>query len=572
MKNCIILCVLFLLPLQLVFGQRKGDYQQMYLRGKNLYEQERWTDAMEAFREISAGQKNNSFAEYASFYYALSAIKADRLNEAKSMLRQIRSKFAGWDKQEEVSYWLANVYMKEGNYRQAIETIQEISDSKVQADAEEMAVNYFHREESVDELRKLLSEYPDTPYLARVLAGKISRQPLPEQDKDYLQQLVDRYQLKEEDFLNQPRLGESERKSVYHVAVMLPFLKNELEPEANLHDRYFVLDMYEGMKIAQKELEEQGIELRLHAYDTKRDSLTTRRLLDSQEMLKMDLIVGPLYPGPSRIATEFAIHQGVNIVNPLSTNPEVIRNNPYSFLFKPSLATQGRKAADFAAKNFEEQTAMVIFGPKERDSIMAYSYKEEIEKAGFTVRQMAKIPAGEEDMIRTLLVPENEDQMKEGGRLHRKNIGHVFVASEDELIVANALTALMGRGDRLPMIGHESWLRKNFVSYDQLERLGVYFVAPEFIDYSSEGFMSFRQKYIEKVNNMPSRFAYTGYDLIMYFGKMMDEHGTLFQKEMQREPFRKGMLSTGFSYLGSNDNQSVPVVKFRDSALEIVYQ
>lgn len=572
MKNCIILCVLFLLPLQLAFGQRKGDYQQMYLRAKNLYQQERWTDAMEAFRELSAGQRNNSFAEYASFYYALSAIKADRLNEAKSMLRQIRSKHAGWDKQEEVSYWLANVYMREGNYRQAIETIQDIRNERVQADAEEMAVNYLHREEDVDRLRKLLSEYPDTPYLARVLAGKISRQPLPEQDRDYLQQLVDRYQLKEEDFLNQSRLGESERKSVYHVAVMLPFLHNELQPEPNLHDRYFVLDMYEGMKIAREELEEQGIELRLHAYDTKRDSLTTRRLLNSQEMLKMDLIVGPLYPGPNRIASEFAIHQGINMVNPLSTNPEVIRNNPYSFLFKPSLATQGRKAADFAAKNFEEKTAMVIFGPKERDSIMAYSYKQEIEKAGFTVRQMAKIPAGEESMIRTLLVPESEDQMKEGGRLHRKSIGHVFVASEDELIVANALTALMGRGDRLPMIGHESWLRKNFVSYDQLERLGVYFVAPEFIDYSSEGFTSFRQKYIDKVNNMPSRYAYIGYDLLMYFGKMMNEHGTLFQKEMQREPFRKGVLSTGFSYLGSNDNQSVPVVKFRDSALEIVYQ
>ncbi len=38
--------------------------------------------------------------------------------------------------------------------------------------------------------------------------------------------------------------------------------------------------------------------------------------------------------------------------------------------------------------------------------------------------------------------------MKPGGRLHRKTFGHIFVASEDELIVANALSALMGRGDK----------------------------------------------------------------------------------------------------------------------------
>jgi thioredoxin-like negative regulator of GroEL len=580
MKNrVLILLLLLLLPLQLLFAQRKNDYQQQYLQAKNLYKQERWEQAKEAFRALSAQQKNNSFVEYASFYYALSAIKAGDLGEAKAMLRQMQQRYSGWEKMEEVSYWLARVYLEEGAYQQALKEIAGIRNRQVKADAVEMATFLLAQERDITKLRSLLDANPEAAYVAKVLARKMSRQPLPKQDEEYLEQLVQTYKIDRE-LLKVTSLGESQKKEEYHVAVMLPFLFNDMEPESNLHDRYFVLDLYEGMKIAQQELLEDSIRIRLHAYDTKRDSLTTRSLFNSSEMAKMDLLVGPLFPAPVKIAGNFTMEQGVNMVNPLSVNPELIRNNPYSFLFKPSLATQGRRAANFAARTFADSAAVIVFGPKERDSIMAYSYKQAIEEAGFAVRYMEKIPAGEENRIRKLLVPDTEEQeqdpsfdpMKEGGRLHKKTLGHVFVASEDELIVANALSALMSRGDRLPMIGHEAWLRKNFVSFEQLERLGVYFVAPEFIDYAGEEYINFRQRYIDQVNHLPTRFAFIGYDLMMYFGRTMHQYGDLFQEETNGQMVRKGILCTNFSFADSNDNQCVPVVRFRDSALEIVYQ
>lgn len=583
MKNRVLLLLLLMLPLQLLFAQRKDDYQQMYLRAKNLYKQERWEQAREAFRELSARQKNNSFAEYASFYYALSALRSGQPDAARAMLRQMQQRYSGWEKMEEVKYWLARVYLEEGAYKKAVEEIDGISNRQVKADAEEMAAFFLAKEADADRLRKLLMDKPEATYVARVLARKMSRQPLSKPDQAYLEQLVQTYGLQEDILAQAADLGESEFKEEYHVAVLLPFLYEDMQPESNLHERYFVLDLYEGMKIAQQELLKDSIRIQLHAYDTKRDSLTTRRLLNSPEMGKMDLMVGPLFPGPSKVASAFALEQGINMVNPLSVNPDVIRNNPYTFLYKPSLATQGRKTARFAAKTFVDSAAVILYGPKERDSIMAYNYKQEIEEAGFSVRHIEKIETGEESRIRTLLVAEEkedkdrnqdpeEDPMREGGRLHKETLGHVFVASEDELIVANALSALMSRGDMLPMIGHEAWLRKNFVSFDQLERLGVYFVAPEYIDYTGEGYLDFRKKYIDQVHHLPGRFAYIGYDLLMYFGKMMDEYGNLFQEEMNGQPFRRGVLCTGFSFTGTNDNQCVPIVKFRDSALEIVYQ
>ncbi|WP_160164107.1 ABC transporter substrate-binding protein [Nafulsella turpanensis] len=582
MKNQFLILLLLMLPLQLAFGQNKNDYQQMYLRAKSLYQQERWDQAMDAFRELAVQQKNNSFAEYASFYYALSAIKSGELGQAKAMLQQVRQKYAGWDKMPEVNYWLSRVYLEEEAYRKAVELIGEIDNAGVKADAEEMAAFFLAKEEDLKLLRNLLKGHPEAKYLAKVIAGKISRLPLHAQDQAYLESLVQTYQLDRELLLEEPVLGKSERKDQYHVAVLLPFLMKDLEAATNLHDRYFVLDLYEGMKIAQQELAEENINIKLHAYDVERDSLMARSLLARPEMKKMDLLVGPLFPGPAQLAYEFAYNEGINMVNPLSVNSEVIRNNPYSFLFKPSIETQGKKAAEFAAKTFKDSTAVILYGPKERDSVLAYSYKQAIEEAGFRIKMIKEIPAGEENLIKKLLVPvpvekdgkekDIRTMLKEGHRLSKDSLGHVFVASEDELIVANSLSALMSRGDGLPMIGQEAWLRKNFVSFEQLERLGVYFVAPEYINYTGESFKNFRERYLEKVNHMPSRFAYIGYDLMMYYGRMMAERGNLFQKGAVNGPYQQGLLCTGYNFSEGNDNQCVPIVRFKDSALELVYQ
>ena len=583
MKNRLIILLLLMLPLQFAFGQNKNDYQQRYLRAKSLYQQERWEQAMDAFRKLAVQQKNNSFAEYASFYYALSAIKAGEPGQAKAMLQQIRQKYSGWDKMPEVNYWLSRVYLEEKAYRKAIEQIGEIDKPAVKADAEDLATFFFSREEDLRLLRNLLKEYPQAKYLAKIVAGKISRQPLPAQDQAYLEQLIQTYQLNKELLAEEPVLGKSERKSQYHVAVLLPFLMEDLEANTNLHDRYFVLDLYEGMKIARQELAEDSINIQLHAYDVKSDSIIAASLLARPEMKKMDLLVGPLFPGPAQRAYEFAYEEGINMVNPLSVNGELIRNNPYSFLFKPSIETQGRKAAEFASRNFQDSTAVILYGPKERDSVLAFNYKKAIEESGFRIKMIKKIPAGEENLIKQLLVPapkKNEEgeemtilkTLKEGHRLSKDSLGHVFVASEDELIVANSLSALMSRGDGLPMIGQEAWLRKNFVSFDQLERLGVYFVAPEYINYTGESFKNFRQRYLEEVHHMPSRFAYIGYDLMMYYGRMMAEHGNLFQKNAVSGPFQQGLLCTGYTFSKGNDNQCVPIVRFKDSALEVVFQ
>jgi ABC-type branched-subunit amino acid transport system substrate-binding protein/outer membrane protein assembly factor BamD (BamD/ComL family) len=569
MRYTLLVLVLCLLGTPLL-AQRKNDAQQLYLQAKSQFQQEQWAQAMESFRRVAADPSASGFAPYASFFYAVSAIRAGRMDEAKAMLRQLQQKYPNWDKQEEVNYWQARVLLEENNFEPAIATIEKIRSRSVKGDAEEMAAFHLQRGASVDQLKRILSQHQEARYVAQVLARKLSSQPVVAQDQQLLSQLVKRYKL-DQDLLGATATGTSERKESYNVAVMMPFLLENLQPEKNMRDIYFTLDIYEGMKMAQEELEAEGIRTNLYAYDTRRDSLTTLKHLRAPEMQSMDLIVGPLYPGPTKAALDFAYNRGVNLVNPISTNPEIIQNNPYAFLFKPSLHTQGRKAADFAARTFQPPRALVIYGTKDRDTIMANAYRQELVKRGFIDIRMEQIKPGNESRVRSLLISDQPEDMLPGGRLSGERIGHVMIASEDEGIVANAMNAISSRKDRLSVIGHETWVKKNLISNDQLERLGVYLMAPEYLDYNNPTFFEFRDKYLARVHSMPGRYAYLGYDLMMYFGRMMYRYGNLFQNEGSSEIYN-GVICTGFNYQAYRDNQCVPIIQYRNAAAVIVYQ
>lgn len=570
MRYTLLILAMYLLGTPLL-AQRNNDVQQQYLQAKNQFQQEQWAAAMESFRQIAANPASSGFAEYASFYYAIAAINAGRREEARAMLLQLRQKYPNWEKQEEVSYWQARVFLEEKQWDPAVAAVESIRSRSIKADASDMARFYLQKNATTEQLKRLLQQHPNAAYVADVLARKLSTQMTSAQDQSLLQELIRRYKL-DEGILTQPVLGKSVMKDAYTIAVMMPFMMENLQPEKNMRDVYFTLDLYEGMKLAQQELAKEGININLRAYDTRRDSLTTVRYLRAPEMQAVDLIVGPLYPGPTRAALEYAYNKGVNIVNPVSTNPEIIQNNPYAFLFKPSLETLGRKAAEFAVRTFSPPNAMVIYGGLLRDSLMAHAYKQELEQKGYRGIKMEKIKAGEERFIRNLLVSDVPEDMMTGGSLSVENIGHVFIASEEEIIVASTMNAIASRTSKVPVIGHESWIKKNIVSNDQLERLGVYLLAPDYLDYNNAEFFSFRDKYLQKVHSMPGHYAYLGYDLVMYFGRLMYRHGNLFQTSVTQEVYHKGILCERFDYQAQRDNQCVPIIQFRDFAAVIVYQ
>jgi ABC-type branched-subunit amino acid transport system substrate-binding protein len=544
--------------------------------------------AAETFKQLST--HSNPFTEYATFYYGLSSYYDGKSDIAKNILLQLTRKYSNWNNIYEAQYWLGKLYFEQGANSQAIEQLNLIKNRTLSKDISSLKVHYLSQV-SLEELQELHQQYPNDPEVGESLARVMGQQPLSREDMNTLQVLVDKYDLSEEEITNQ-FVGKTEHKDQYKVAVCFPFMIDEIDEDRRQNSNQWVLELFQGIQLAQNELKSEGIDINLYAYDTKRDSVRMGEILALEEMKGMDLMVGPLYPGPSKLASEFAFSERINILNPLSSNPEIISHNPYSFLFHPSDVTQAKAAGSFMKGRLnQDKKALIIYGSRGGDSIAAFQYRAQLMEKGIEVIMMDQIPTVDSEQVAkfvsdnlyTIFTPdpddpvllakkeqEEEDEQDEDVFIPRSDLGHVFVASTNQLVVANVIGTLDNIGAEITIMGNDRWLQSRYVDFQQLERLQVYMTAPGYLEYDTENFKTFQKKYMQKFANVPGYYSFVGYDLMLVFGKLMDQGGTYFQHEVAKNDFYPGYLFQGYNYQQSNDNANVPIVHFEDGILQKV--
>lgn len=549
---------------------QSSDYQRAYLNGKELFRNENYNLAVKAFQEATVDAPDNPFTEYASFFYALASYRDGKMYQAKNMFLQILEKYSGWEKIEEVRYWLGNIYFEESQYELALQQIEKISNLELDKQASEMALKFLSQVESMTKLKELLEKFPESRSVAKAIADKINEQPIITRDVDLFNQLMEDYNLN--DVYDMAAPTNSIKKESYKVAVLLPFMYDQYKTSNN--QKNFVLELYEGIQLALEHLEEKGVSIELFAYDTEKSLVKTREILKKEELKGMDLIIGPLYSGPIEQVSKFAFDNRINMVNPVSSNSKIISNNPFSFLLLPSLETQGMKAAQFANKQFmgNGKKVLIFHGPGQEDSTLAYNYRYKLNDIADRTARVREIEKRDAKSIFNFLITRNTYEGREGAeqfKIPSDSLSHIFVASDTDegMIAANLISAMEIRRDEIKVMGLYDWIDYSFVVPEQLERLEVNLLAPDFIDHNSESFQDFRNKYLDKFNTIPTKYSALGFETMRFFGELLNKYGIYFQIELRNLGFMPGYLMPGFEYNGSNDNQYLPIVRFVDADL-----
>ena len=576
------------------------DEQSDYLKAKEYFSEGNYRFAMDYFRRLAGKNQNHAFQKYAAFYYGLSAYKNGDTTNAKSMWLQMDEEDGDWKQIREVRHFLAEIYFAQANYSQGIYYAKKsgLDESK------SLMKQKLTKVDSLPVLKKLNNQYPDDEILAKIVANRINDQPMSERDFQLLNRLVNQFDLNKEKY-GLPEIGESQMKESYNVAVLLPFMFEDLSYTARVERNRFVMELYAGMLMAVDSLNLDGKYLNIFPYDTKRETGVTEAIFANPEMQSMDLIVGPLFPGPSTIANNFSFENQINMINPLISNSDAIQNNPFSFLFKADTETQALAAAQLAIDSVKNKYAMIFYENNERDSLSAYTYSQRIQEAGFevvvnmgvvdtTVRQayniltekyevgysedqvdsvMAMLLPGEERFIKerkSSITKDSIEYYEEFFSLAPDSIGHVYVASSKALFASNFISALSIRADSAVLIGRGNWTEFPTLTLEEMERLGIYFVDPEYVDTSSDTFKRFRNNYILAYKKEPSFNAIIGYEMMYYVGNMLKQYGHYFQKGNPDVGFVKGQLLQGTEFNFRNSNQYVPITILSNSKQKVV--
>jgi hypothetical protein len=498
------------------------------------------------------------------------------------MFIQLENQYPGWDHMDEARLWLCELYLDEESYEEGIRIADSIQSDTIHEMSVKLIKSTLTRELDYERLLEIHEVFPENKPAGEILADRIMEKPFFQQDRALLQNLIDHFDLdphKYDIYQSNPSI----KKDVYNIAIMFPFMHKNIIPNRVSRSNQFILDMYEGICIAAGDLKEEGINVDVFAYDTWRSRDTVKAILASGEIHGMDLIVGPLYPETVKECAEYSYKNAINMINPLSTNSALIGDNPFSFLFYPVLERQAKAAARFVSKRVENKNAFIFYGTSARDSILAYTYRSEIEKDSFNINLCQKITGKDTISIFNILtnkyklrdmmeeeeydslissIPEDSVFQTEFFVIEPDSIGHVFVASNSELLGSEAISGVETRGDSILLIGNEEWLEFRSISLEQYGRVGIALVAPAFVDIDKPDYGMVNETIMSIVHSPPTRYHYVGYELMYFTGHMLHKYGNLFQNGFREEGMVKGKLFTGFNYRNSNDNSIVPIIEF----------
>lgn len=605
MTRFIFIISIYLFSYTTLIGQSQSAVRKEYLQGWEMYKTGRYEMAMEILKPLTLSDNKSTYSPYAGYYYSLAAFNKGYHYLAEEMLKSILQDYPDWDQADFVHFWLVKIYMVEREYLNGLSNAIQIKKQLLKIETDELVKQDLFAIDSLSKLVSFYQEYPDYKALGEVIADRIVLLPILNQDRVLLTDIVNKFELNRDKYDIIDEIS-STKKREYNVAILFPFMLSDIVPNQVKRGNEFILDMYEGMKIARDDLDKKGIKLNLYAFDTKMDSVTTRKIVKSGQLDGVDLIIGPLYPDPVRIISEFSFNNRINMFNPLSTNSNLIANNPFSFLMRPSAERQAMEAGMYVSKHLENPFGLVFYEKSERDSVMAFSFKQEIEKDSFEIVLMKEISSPDsvnvydfltykinfenlamtvDDSLRLIsrynlgrTFEEYQNQINRGNhvrsleilRIAPDSLGYIFVASNSELIGANTISGVETRRDHILIIGNENWLNFKSLSLEQLEMLNIVLIAPGYVARNNRIIEAINTKILDSVNKLPNKYHYTGYELIHFVGEMLNKYGVYFQTGMNKIGKYPGVIFEGFDYTEGNDNAVVPLIKFEKSELKIV--
>ena len=575
------------------------NVKALFEEGKKLFDQGQYALALGKFAPLTSLDQSNDMVKYASYFYAISSHKSGDNVAAKNMFLQVLQKYPNWNVNNDVNYWLGFLAAERGDLDDTFSYLAKAEnidpDQKVAVKAKSLL-----GEVDLNILKGLLSKYPEENLLASKLANGILALDIEYQDIDLLNELQSTYALDLN--LGIDGIDYSPKKSIYNVGLFLPFAYSDDSIRLVRSMTAWTTRMYQGVTLGVDKLKEEGIDVNLITIDTRNSQDRLFEMIRDGELDDLDLIVGPVTQSAVQLISSFSKDKKINMINPLSSNGDILVDNPFAFLYYPSNESIAIKAAEHTRAHFTRNKNAAVFYSGFADKSRADLYRQIIEKDSFNVTIFQEVRENESAYIQTLLSEEHEqdkdstvvanmiaemDSLREAGeedweiyrprdfvfdtlKILPDSIGHIFIASDLSSLAASALSGIESRPDTVEYLSSSRFLStESSISFDQLERLNATFIGSNLIDFSAESVALFRSMYVDKYLTAPVKEdrlgdAYIGYDITVTFGRLLQQYGKYFQVGLKRKNNIAGELTQSFNYKFSNDNRYTPVLRMRE--------
>jgi ABC-type branched-subunit amino acid transport system substrate-binding protein len=315
-----------------------------------------------------------------------------------------------------------------------------------------------------------------------------------------------------------------------NIALLIPFKLNKARiatmSKAEAEKSAMAIDFYQGFTMGIDSAASSGMNFHVNVQDTRDNSTQITSLIRSGQLSLSHLIVGPVFPDGIKFMSNYSIANNIPVVSPLAaTNPEEF-NNPNLISVVNNIYLHAAKMGDYVIKTYDPaKTVVVLISTKKPDDELLgaplRTYFLQGKGNRFAFEEYSSVFTMEMKMV--------------PGKQYL-----VMVASADKQFVIptiDKLAKMKSNGSKLELFGHPNWIKQDY-NTDKLQALRTKVTSSYTVDYKSQAVISFVRKYRAAYHFEPGEYAFKGFDIGFYFGKMLAEHGAGFVKHLKHEKYK----------------------------------
>lgn len=357
------------------------------------------------------------------------------------------------------------------------------------------------------------------------------------------------------------------------VALFLPFLIDKFDTlKANfLPSESFQIDkssiqsiqLYNGVVLALDSLKNMGYIIDLSIHDTQKDSLHTVELLQNPDLLKANLIIGPIFSKQIKIIRNFAKKYSIPMICPSAIPNQALFQYPVLYKINPSRSTQILAIANYLKKQNVSSGNITLLANKKNSKSLKYAqlFADEYNDS-----------LSLKDSIKTIVL-EHTSNFNKVKNISKTDTNIFVIASSDIPFISFVFTKLIGLSNssqhynsNFKVFGFEEVLKMNTIDEKYKEVFNLHVSSKGNVNYDNDDVTSFIKLFYETFEMKPELNAFIGYDLTLsiinqLFGNEKSESKGMYNKMN----FDQIDQQSGF------ENKAVKLLKYQDYKLKTVF-
>jgi LysM repeat protein len=302
--------------------------------------------------------------------------------------------------------------------------------------------------------------------------------------------------------------------------------------------------IYNGVKIALRDLKELGYNLELNVFDSKYDTNTIKEIFQDTLFKSSNLIIGPLYSKNIKMMRVFSKNSHIPMISPYNIPSQALFNYPDLFKIQPSRSTQSKEMAIYI-KNSKDDYNILLLSDVEDNKSKVYGniFSDAFNDTCYLIKDSLK----EVDSILPTLLKRGDDWSHLLDKLSKKKSNLIIITSNQVPFLTYAFNKIIEFSNSqehyksdFEIFGFEDIYRIKTIDVIYKNKFNLHFVSKGIPDLNSNRIADFKYKYRDFLSAEPTKYSYLGYDIVKsIFMKV-------YPDKLNSESYYQGLLNDVF--------------------------